>query len=203
MKQKIKTVPDLAATSPAHQAAIAAGNDHFGSWQYNVADHFKDKDVEEIKQHLKETAFPYAVLMENWISDFNFSSLVRNANAFNCQAVYYIGDKKVDRRGMVGCMNYTDVIFLSTIDDLIKLKERYVFVACDNVDGAIPISSYTHVPNTLFIFGSEGTGLTPTLQKMCDKLIYIEQFGSVRSLNAAVASGIILHDFVRQMEKQC
>ena len=50
MKPKLQTIPNLADNSPVHQAAIAAGDDHFRSWQYNVADHFKDKTVEEIKQ---------------------------------------------------------------------------------------------------------------------------------------------------------
>jgi tRNA G18 (ribose-2'-O)-methylase SpoU len=197
-KLKVRTRPDLSINSPLHQDALINDKD-FTAWQFNVADRFKSKTVEEIKQELRATAHPFAVCMENWTSDFNFSSLVRNANAFNAQTVYYLGDKKVDRRGMLGCQNYTDVTFISTIDDLIKLKDRYVFIGVDNIDGAVPISSYTPVPNTLFFFGSEGTGLTPALQKMCDQLIYIEQFGSVRSLNAAVASGIVMHDFVEKL----
>jgi len=196
MKQKIKTLPDLSEASTSHKEAIELGDDHFRAWEYNVADHFKSKTVEEIRQHLKYTAFPYAVCMENWINDFNFSSLVRNANAFNAKEVYYIGNKKVDRRGMLGCHNYTDVKFIESIDNLIKLKEQYEFVGVDNIDGAIPISSYSYKENSLLIFGSEGTGLTPYMRNLCDKLIYIEQFGSVRSLNAATASGIIMNDYV-------
>lgn len=199
-KLKVRTQPDLSLTSPKHLDAIINDKD-FTAWQYNVVDHLKGKTVEEIRQHLKETAHPFAVAMENWRSDFNFSALVRNANAFNAKAVYYIGNKKVDRRGMLGCQNYTDVIWIDSINELAKLKGSYVFIGVDNVAGAIPLSAYTPVPNTLFFFGSEGTGLTPALQKMCDQLIYIEQFGSVRSLNAAVASGIVLHDVVQKLRK--
>jgi tRNA G18 (ribose-2'-O)-methylase SpoU len=198
---KIKTQPDLTLTSPKHQAAIAAGKDHFSAWQYNVADHLKGKTVEEIKQQLKATAHPFAVAMENWISDFNFSSLVRNANAFNFREVFYIGDKKVDRRGMVGTHNYLNVNFIESIDDLIKLKGKYVFAGIDNIPGSISFSSYSAVPNTLFIFGSEGTGLTPTLQGLCDIIIHIEQHGSVRSLNAAVASGIIMYNVINNFKR--
>ena len=67
--KKKRTTPDLSENSPIHQQAIAAGNDHFRSWQYNVADHFKGKSVQDIKQALKDTTLPFAVAMENWISE--------------------------------------------------------------------------------------------------------------------------------------
>jgi tRNA G18 (ribose-2'-O)-methylase SpoU len=202
MKLKIKTKPDLSLTSTKHQEALAAGNEHFSAWQYNVADHFKDKTVEEIKNTLIETANPFAVLMEHLIGDFNFGTVVRNANAFNAKEVFYLGDKKWDRRSAVGVHNYTPVQWLATLDDFIKLQDRYTIVGVDNVAGSIPISSYKFVANTLFVFGEEGVGLTPAMQSFCHDIIEIPMYGSVRSLNCGVASGIVMHDFVRQISQK-
>ncbi len=197
MLQRKSTKPNWSDSSPVHQEMMKLqGNERYSSWMYNVEDRFKDKTTEEIRQILRETAFPYAVMMENWAGDFNCSSLVRNANAFNAREVFYVGDKRIDRRGMVGCQNYTDFHWLPTIDDLLSLKSRYTFVGVDNIDGAKSIREVEYLPNTLFIFGSEGTGLTSQMRSVCDSLIYIEQFGSIRSINAAVASGIIMNDFV-------
>lgn len=201
-KERIRTIPNLIDTSPVHQKAIANGNDHFSAWQYNVADHFKDKTVSEIKQHLRSTAYPFAVCMEHLIGDFNMSTVVRNANAFNAEQVYYVGDKKWDRRGSVGTHNYTEVTFIPTLDEFVALKNKYVLVGIDNVPGAIPLSSYQWIPNTMMIFGEEGTGLTPGMQSFCKDLVYIEQFGSVRSLNCGTASGIVMNDFVTKWVKQ-
>jgi tRNA G18 (ribose-2'-O)-methylase SpoU len=198
-KDKVKTVPDLGATSPSHQAALAAGTEHYKLWHRNVADHFKEMSEEAIKAQLQATAHPFAVLMENLIGDFNFGTLIRNANAFNAKEVFYIGDKKFDKRGAQGTYHYTDVKWLSTIEELLLLKEQYVFIGVDNIDGAVSISTYNWPANSLLIFGSEGVGLTPQMQAMCDKLVYIEQFGSVRSLNVGTASGIIMHDFVSKL----
>jgi tRNA G18 (ribose-2'-O)-methylase SpoU len=199
MKLKIKTSPDLSDTSPAHQQALAAGNDHFSAWQYNVADHFKDKTIDEIKDTLKETANPFAVCCEHLIGDFNLGTVIRNANAFNAKEVFYVGDKKWDRRSAVGVHNYTSVQWLATIDDLVKLQEKYVIVGVDNVPGSVPISSYNFVPNTLFVFGEEGVGLTPAMQSFCQDIIEIPMYGSVRSLNCGVASGIVMHSFVEKI----
>jgi tRNA G18 (ribose-2'-O)-methylase SpoU len=190
MNIKIATTPNLADSSPEHQKAIAAGNDHF-----------KDKTVEEIKKELKDTSFPFAVCMENWISDFNFSSLIRNANGFNAKEVYYLGDKKFDKRGAVGTYNYTDVKFLSSIDDLVKLKNDYIFVGIDNVVGSVSLPTYHWSPNSLMILGSEGTGLTPTIQAMCKDIVSIPMSGSVRSFNASAASAIVMYDYVSKLVK--
>lgn len=195
-KSKVKTTPNLADTSPAHQKAIAAGTEHFSAWQYNVADHFKDKTVEEIRQTLKCSAFPFAVCFENWVSDFNMSSGFRNANGHNCKEIFYFGVKKWDKRGAQGTYNYNDITFLSSIDELIKLKERYVFVGVDNVVGSVPLPLYIWAPNSLMIFGSEGTGLTPEVQAMCQDLVSIPMYGSVRSFNCSSASAVVMYDYV-------
>ncbi len=196
------TKPNLADSSSLHQQAIAAGPDHFRAWEYNVADHFKSKTVEEIRNALKETAFPFAVCMENWVSDFNQSSLIRNANGFNAKEVFYLGVKKWDKRGACGSFNYTDVNFLSTIDELIKLKERYVFIGVDNVVGSVPLNTYSWPKNALMILGSEGTGLTPTVQELCQDLVSIPMFGSVRSFNCASSAGIVMYDYVSKFRSE-
>jgi tRNA G18 (ribose-2'-O)-methylase SpoU len=193
---KRRTTPDLSATSFIHQQAIAAGNDHFKSWQYNVVDELKPKSQEEIKRHLRATAFPFAVCFENWCGDFNVSSGIRNANAFNAREVFYIGDKKIDKRGCQGVQNYTDIHWLPTIDDFMKLKDRYIIVGADNIAGSVPLDTYKWMPETCIVFGSEGVGLTPQMQSMCQDIVHIQQYGSVRSINCSTASGIFMNDYV-------
>lgn len=198
-KQKIRTVPDLSQASQAHKEALDLGEDNFRLWERNVADHFKDKPNEEIRDTLRKSASPFAVCFEHWIGDFNMGTGIRNANAFNAQEVFYVGDKKWDRRSAVGVHNYTPVTFLPTIDDFIKLREKYTIIGIDNIPGSVPLSSYQWKPNSLMVFGEEGAGLTPAMQALCQDIVYIEQFGSVRSLNCGTASGIIMYDFVRKI----
>jgi tRNA G18 (ribose-2'-O)-methylase SpoU len=195
----MKTKPDLITSSPKHLEAISKGNEHFRLWERNVADRFKDKTEEEIKATLKKLSWPFAVCFEHWIGDFNLGTGIRNANAFNAREVFYLGDKKWDRRSAVGVHNYTEVQWIPTIEEFMKLNERYVIVGIDNVPGAVPLSKYKFEPNTLLVFGEEGVGLTPAMQSFCRDIVEIEMYGSVRSLNCGVASGIVMHDFTRQM----
>jgi len=197
---KIKTQPDLLLSSAKHKAA-KINDPNFNAWQYNVADHLKGKTVEEIRQILKETANPFAICMEHIIGDFNMGTVIRNANAFNAKEVFYIGEKKWDKRAAVGVYNYTDVQWVPTLDQLIQLKDKYVFIGIDNVPGSVSISSYQFVPNSLFIFGEEGVGLTPEMQSLCIDIVEIPMYGSVRSLNCGTASGVVMHEFVSRFKK--
>lgn len=171
----------------------------------NVIDKYK-KDrltkwtTELVKKDLQAKAFPYAVLMENFAGDFNISTVVRNANAFNARRVYYLGNKHYDRRGTVGTHHYTDVVHLKTREELIKLKEEYTLVGVENsVSNAISLDKFEWSSNALLIIGEEGVGITPETLVLCDAFVYIPQFGSVRSLNAGVASGIVMNDFVTKI----
>ena len=96
----------------------------------NILDKYKDDRLikwttELIREDLQEKAFPYAVCMENFQGDFNLSSVIRSANAFNGREVYFLGNKQWDRRGTVGTHHYTDVKRLKNRDELLKLKDTY------------------------------------------------------------------------------
>ena len=200
MRNRNTTTPNLSDTSPEHMAAKALGDEHYRLWSRNVADQFKAMPDEEIKTVLKATGYPFAVAFEHWIGDFNMSTGIRNANAFNAKEVFYVGDKKWDRRGAVGVYNYTEIKWLPTIEEFAMLKERYVIVGLDNISGSVPLSTYHWPKNALMVFGEEGTGLTTGMQELCTNIVHIEMFGTVRSLNCGTASGIAMYDFVRQMQ---
>lgn len=204
MTPKRKTLPDILKSSSDHQKAIEMGDEHYMAWlkDRNVVDHFKDKTNEEINAILRSSAFEYAVCFENILGDFNLATGIRNANAFNAREVFYVGNKRIDRRGALGCYKYCDLKWLPTVDDIKALQDRYTFVGIDNIAGSVPLSSYKWKPNTMMVFGEEGCGISPVMREMCKEIVEIEQFGSVRSLNVGVASGIIMHSFVSQMRNK-
>ena len=138
MRQKVRTQPDLSQTSPAHQEDI-----DYRKWERNVADSLKDKSEGWIKSWLAATAHPFAVCFEHWVGDFNMGSGIRNANAFNAKEVFYLGDRKWDRRSAVGVYKYTEVQWIPTIEDFMKLQERYTIVGIDNIPcRSVPLGNY-------------------------------------------------------------
>jgi tRNA G18 (ribose-2'-O)-methylase SpoU len=71
-------------------------------------------------------------------------------------------------------------------------------VAVDNVAGAVRLEQ-TPLPRTcLLIFGQEGPGISTAARTGAAMTVSIAQFGSTRSVNAAVAAGIAMHAWIRR-----
>lgn len=166
------------------------------SWLYNVQDRFKSCTQEEIVDELKRTAHPFAVCFENILGDFNLATGIRNANGFNAKDIFFLGKRHWDRRGAQGCHNYSQVKRLKTVDELVELKSKYTIIGIDNIAGSVPIQKFEWPDNPLMVFGEEGNGLSQEVQSIVDCVVEIPMFGSVRSFNVGVSSGILMYDFL-------
>tara|TARA_R100000458_G_C8264213_1_gene239457 strand:+ start:444 stop:992 length:549 start_codon:yes stop_codon:yes gene_type:complete len=175
-----------------------AENNTWNSWTYNVEDRFKGKSKEEICRILRSTSNNFSVMMEHWRGDFNIGTMIRNANAFNAEKVYYYGKKKYDRRGSVGTHHYVDLAFLDSRSELLHLKSDFTFVCLENVEGSVPMEDFVWPENTLMIFGEEGVGISPEMLDLADHVVSITQYGSVRSMNVGTTSGIAMYDYMRK-----
>ena len=63
---------------------------------------------------------------------------------------------------------------------------------------AQPIGEVNLTSSIAFVIGSEGSGLAPELAAQCDARITIPCPGPVESLNAAVATSVLLYEASRQ-----
>ena len=50
----------------------------------------------------------------------------------------------------------------------------------------------------VIVIGNEGNGVKKEIQEMADEKIKIPMLGKTESLNASVATGVILYEYVRQ-----
>lgn len=86
-------------------------------------------------------------------------------------------------------------------DDINKqlrtLREAKV-IALDIIPGAVPIETYRFPERCLMLFGAEGPGLSHKAVEMADDVVYISQFGSVRSINAGAAAAVSMHCWISQ-----
>ena len=71
-------------------------------------------------------------------------------------------------------------------------------IGVDNLPGSVPLETVTLPKECVLVFGQEGPGLSATTQNACSMVCSISQYGSTRSINAGVASGIAMHAWIRQ-----
>lgn len=164
----------------------------------NVTDEFRNMTVEAIKDELDTRRHPVHVAIENFQHDFNIGTIVRNANAFNVEAVHIIGKRHWNRRGAMVTDRYMHIYHHATIDEFITAVGALPIIGVDNVEGSVPLASVELPRAAVLVFGGEGPGLSDDMKAHCGALVAIEQFGSTRSVNVGVAPGIILYRWVQQ-----
>lgn len=170
----------------------------------NIIDKYWFWTNQQIKEDLDSKRFNYSVLCCNIVGDFNISCVVRSANAFLAKDVIIYGKKRFDKRGCVGVHHYTDFTFVKYADDnqLDRIFSEFdLIVGVDNVVDALDVNQVEWDKNlkTLICFGEEHVGIHPDILKRCHKLVYIKQYGSVRSLNVAAAASIIMNSYCSKM----
>lgn len=175
--------------------------DDSGNTPTNVADAFYNMTTEQIKAELKTGRSQLVNICMNLTSDFNKSSVIRANNAFLGREVIIVGKKRFDRRGCVGAHHYETVKYSETLEPVIEnLKsEGYTIYAVDNVPEYAPKAVYDiALPDkTAFLYGEEQAGLAPENIALCDDMLYIPQFGSVRSINVAQAAAVMMSEYNR------
>ena len=166
----------------------------------NVVDKYHYWTVEAIKADLDKSRVNLHIAIENWQHDLNIGTIVRNANAFNVAAVHIIGKRHWNRRGAMVTDRYLTIEHHQTVDEFVFLMKRdeRVIIAVDNLPGALPLSTTKLPKKAVLVFGGEGPGLSREMVQACEKMVMIEQFGSTRSVNVGVASGIAIYSWVQQ-----
>ncbi|MDB5183703.1 MAG: tRNA/rRNA methyltransferase SpoU [Candidatus Saccharibacteria bacterium] len=164
----------------------------------NVTDEFKGMSVEAIKAELDTRRYPVEIAIENLERDFNAGTIVRNANAFNVRAVHIVGRRQWNKRGAMATDHYMNVYYHPTIQEFILATAGKHIIGIDNIEGSVPLHSFTYPENAVLVFGSEGPGLSQQMIETCEAIVAIEQFGSTRSVNVGVASGIALYSWFQQ-----
>ena len=166
----------------------------------NVVDAYRFWHHEAIVADLDARRHGFHVAVENWQHDLNIGTLVRNANAFGAAAVHIVGRRRWNRRGAMVTDRYLHVLHHPGLDDLIAWasEAELPILGIDNGPGTEPIEGYSLPERCVLLFGQEGPGLSAEAAAACEAVLAITQFGSTRSINAGVASGIAMHRWVCQ-----
>ncbi len=166
----------------------------------NVIDLYRYWTREAIVTDLDRRRHPFHVAVENWKHDLNIGTVVRNANAFLAAEVHIVGKRRWNRRGAMVTDRYQHVRHHETIEDLVSwaVDAELPVIGIDILPGAVPLETTVLPERCVLLFGQEGPGLSPAAKEACEVVCSITQFGSTRSINAGVASGIAMHEWIRQ-----
>jgi tRNA G18 (ribose-2'-O)-methylase SpoU len=166
----------------------------------NVVDRYRYWRREAIVADLDLRRHPFHVAIENWQHDLNIGTVVRTANAFLAREVHIVGRRRWNRRGAMVTDRYQHIRHHDDVATLLAwaAAERLPVIGVDNLPGAVPLETVELPRACVLLFGQEGPGLSEAARAGLDLVCSIAQFGSTRSINAGVASGIAMHAWVRR-----
>jgi len=166
----------------------------------NVVDAYRYWTREAIVADIDRRRHPLHVAIENFGNDANIGAVVRTANAFAVDTVHIVGRRRWNRRGAMVTDRYQHLSHHDSTEELLDFAAgaRLTVVAVDNVPGAVPLEATPLPRDCLLVFGQEGPGISEAARTGAAVTVSIAQFGSTRSINAAVAAGIAMHAWIRR-----
>ncbi|MGX9340427.1 23S rRNA (guanosine(2251)-2'-O)-methyltransferase RlmB [Mycoplasma sp. 4044] len=158
----------------------------------------KDFEYADFEKLLRNK--PDNVLILDHIQDVqNLGAIIRSANVFGVNWILIPTDRaasvtpvalKISSGGFVN-MNIIKVPSLFNAIEKLKQNGYWIYATALNQNASDINKTKFNRPSVLVI-GNEQKGVSNTIIKASDQLIYIPQKGTVQSLNASVATGIAL-----------
>lgn len=164
----------------------------------NVTDQLAWAKREDILETINPNKIPVSLLLVNIDRDNNIGNIIRSANTFGVQEILIYGRKKFDRRTSVGAEFFMQFRHIRFIEEIAPLKQEFdLIIGLEQTDNSVELHSYKwpENQNILIAVGNEGKGLPQEILDICDTNLEIEQYGTTRSLNVSVATGIVLYDY--------
>ena len=137
------------------------------------------------------------LILDNIQDPGNLGTIVRSGVAFNFDTIVLSKDT-VDLynpkvvRATEGMIYKINIIVRDLKEFINSIKDKYIIYGTD-VNNGISISDIDS-NNIVIIIGNEGNGISKDIKSLCDKNIYIDISSRCESLNAGVASSIIMYE---------
>lgn len=148
-------------------------------------------------QNLSKQNYEIVLVVDNVRSRFNVGSFFRTADAAGIKKIYLGGitpappHPKIDKVAL-GAQKTVPFEKLTNTTKIIKQlkKSGYKIIALEKTNKSKNIFDIKIQPPVALIVGSETKGISPTILKLADKIIFIPMFGKKESLNVSVAFGV-------------
>lgn len=159
-------------------------------------------DLVEIPQTIKET--PLFLILDGIEDPRNFGSILRVADAGGVHGVVIQSHRSASLtpeavKASAGASEHVVISMVPNIKHAISsMKESGVIIVGAEAEGDKTLWDVDFTDPIALVVGSEAEGMRRTVKEHCDYIIKLPMRGKVNSLNASVATGIIIFEIMRQ-----
>lgn len=180
----------------------AAGLNAQGVMAYAAAHEFAS--VDDIFRNAEEKGqAPFIILCDGLEDGHNLGAIIRTAECCGAHGVIIprrrsVGLNYVVGKTSAGALEYVPVARVTNMARTIEdLKEKGVWVYAMDMDGT-PIWQQDFKGPIALVVGAEGEGVSRLVKDKCDFVVSLPMCGRIESLNASVASSVIMYEVTRQ-----
>lgn len=140
----------------------------------------------------------FLVILDHLEDPHNFGAIIRTCEAVNVNGIIIPKDRSVQVNETVmkvstGAVNNVKVCQVTNLVNTMKelKKSGFWFIGTDMV--GTDYNDIDYKGKIGIVIGNEGSGMSRLVKEECDFVASIPMYGSVNSLNASVATGIMLY----------
>jgi len=156
-------------------------------------------EIEDYQYYSLEDALEsdFIVMLDHLEDPHNFGAIIRTCEAAGVKSIIIPKDRSVSvnetvMKTSVGTTDKVKIIKVTNLTETIKkLQKEEYFIYGTSMNG-IDIRNCDFPTKKVLIIGNEGKGISNLVAKNCDEIIKIPMNGTVNSLNASVAAGILI-----------
>lgn len=180
--------------------SLSAGLNHQGVIAFAAACNYAT--VEDI--FARAGSEPLFVVIADGIEDpHNLGAIIRSADAAGAHGVivpkrHGAGLTAAVMKASAGAAEHLPVARVSNLAATVEeLKKKNVWIYAADMDGE-SWCTVDYSGAVALVIGSEGSGVSRLLKERSDVVVSLPMCGQVNSLNASVATGILLYEITRQ-----
>ena len=188
-----RRVLDQMSETHGHQGVIA-----------QVAAHEYVELDDMIARPLERGETPFLLVLSELQESYNLGSILRIADAAGIHGVIIpqrrsVGLDAAVAKASAGAIEHVPVCRVNNLSQTVeRLKEQGFWIVGTDTAGTVEYHAVDWQGPLAVLVGGESEGISLILRKHCDFLISIPMHGQVNSLNAAVATGIIVFEAAHQ-----
>lgn len=180
-------------TNGRHQGIVASVE----GYEYaTLEDLFKSA---ELKAEL-----PFFIILDEIEDPHNLGAILRTADATGAHGVIIpkrraVGLTQAVAKASTGAIEYVPVTQVTNIVQTIKqLKDRGVWIVGTSKEGAEDYRTLDGETSLALVIGNEGKGISKLVLENCDWSVSLPMIGEIPSLNASVASSLLMYEIYRK-----
>ena len=145
----------------------------------------------------------FIVILDHIEDPHNLGAIIRTCEAASVDAIIIPRDRQVQinatvMKTSVGTLDNVKIVSVTNLVNAInKLKDNGFWIIGTALEDSIDYRNIDYSGKIGLIIGNEGKGISHIVRKSCDFVANIPMYGQTNSLNASVASGIMIYEVVR------